>query len=317
MSPEISFFPLPLPDELFDSVVYRYHQLSGNVNVQNTFEALFGKSNTVAPRLMTASMDAMFKRIPAGIFTNSDELIDQLTLVPAFAAIFTGDQMSRVRASSHRSTMGVTTLYRSPLRIIHSQLHCCPMCIQEEVERIGVAYWHRSHQLDGVVVCHLHGCDLISRCPHCSRPVRTERSFDLPSPLCHECNKALPTVFGYPESVRELAVWAHDALSSNIPTDNENWLAMEVLQRTQGESEGFCADILKRYGKRYCESEKKPYYSLRGNWLNAAYKPHRLYDSWGRWTLKLRSLTDSLIVAHSLFDSWEAMTPPDSDRHAA
>lgn len=38
----------------------------------------------------------------------------------------------------------------------------CPECIREDEERVGVAYWHLSHQLWGVHACSTHGCRLIS-----------------------------------------------------------------------------------------------------------------------------------------------------------
>jgi len=36
-------------------------------------------------------------------------------------------------------------------------LHYCPMCIEEDRERCGEAYWHRVHQASGVKVCPSHG----------------------------------------------------------------------------------------------------------------------------------------------------------------
>jgi len=41
-------------------------------------------------------------------------------------------------------------------------LKYCPTCLIEDRKGSGEAYWHRSHQADGVFVCHIHATTLIS-----------------------------------------------------------------------------------------------------------------------------------------------------------
>ena len=40
-------------------------------------------------------------------------------------------------------------------------LRYCPVCVSEDRCQYGEAYWHRSHQLYGISVCHKHGCRLL------------------------------------------------------------------------------------------------------------------------------------------------------------
>ena len=177
----VSFFPVPLPDELLDSLVYRYHHLSGAPNAKVTLEMLFGKAATVVPKLLANRLDIFWERAARNQFQNADELINRLTLLPAFGAILDRNQMWAARFASHGGfNLGTATLYRSPIHVAEPELQSCPMCVNEEYERLGVAYWHRSHQLDGVKVCHCHGCDLHSVCHHCHHPIRRPRSMDLP-----------------------------------------------------------------------------------------------------------------------------------------
>lgn len=310
-SKPVSFFPLPLPDELLDSAVYRYHHLSGNIHHRDTLLALFGRKVGKTPTLMTNNLDSLYERIPGGMFGSCNDMIDQLTLVPAFGVLYDKSKMQSVRFNSDRGLMfGKSGLYHSRVHVVHPELHCCPACAKEETERIGVAYWHRSHQLDGVVVCHIHGCDLLTQCPHCKRPVRSKNFMDMPGPICSGCNKSLPTVYSYPESVKELAVWAHEALTGIKRSSNLNWLAMEVLRRVEGKTEAFCTEALLRYGERYCSRGRNLYYSLLNDWLGDAVRPHVQYRCWGRWTLRIPSLTHLLVLAHSLFESWSDLYPP-------
>ena len=39
-------------------------------------------------------------------------------------------------------------------------LRYCPLCFEEEKEKLGEAYWHRLHQISGIDICSKHGCYL-------------------------------------------------------------------------------------------------------------------------------------------------------------
>ncbi len=39
-------------------------------------------------------------------------------------------------------------------------LYYCPECVNDDLEQYGVAYWHRTHQLHGLITCPEHGQDL-------------------------------------------------------------------------------------------------------------------------------------------------------------
>jgi len=314
----ISFFPLPLPDELLDSVVSRYHHLSGNSSPLDSFQALYGKRRKVLPRLLFSSFDRLFERIPNGLFRDINDMIDRLTLVPAFSVLFSDQQVQQLRLSLHRDTkVNFATLHKIDRHVIHRNFQCCPVCVHEEMGRLGTAYWHRSHQLDGVVVCHRHCCNLISHCVHCGRPVRADRSIDMPCRCCLGCNRPLPTVFEYPESVRELSIRAFEAFSGGLAVCNKDWLANEILRKVQGKTSEFCAEALQRYGEKYCAPDRDSSLSLHGDWLKVALEPHISKYGRDRWRRIVPSLRHILIVSNSLFDSWADMVPPQTNFGAA
>jgi transposase-like protein len=45
----------------------------------------------------------------------------------------------------------------------YESLQYCPICASEDVKNIGVAYWHREHQLYGTTQCNIHGIELFER----------------------------------------------------------------------------------------------------------------------------------------------------------
>ncbi len=173
----VSFFPVPLPDELLDSVVYRYHHLSGASNPAVTVETLFGKGVKFVPKLITNHAEVLWERAAKKLFANADDLINGLTLLPAFGVVLDRRQMETARQDSYDDcNFGVGTMYRTQIHVVQPEMQSCPMCVAEEHDHLGIAYWHRSHQLDGVAVCHRHSCDLQSACRHCQHPVRAHFS---------------------------------------------------------------------------------------------------------------------------------------------
>jgi hypothetical protein len=305
----VSFFPVPLSDELLDSVVFRYHKLSGARNPAATVETLFGKRVAVPPKLLTNCLDTLWANVATKQFPSTDDLIESLTLVPAFGAILDERQMQSAWSSSYRSlTLGMGTLYRSPIRVIASALQSCPMCVNEEFERLGVAYWHRSHQLDGVKVCHLHGCDLHSSCRHCHQPIRPANSMQLPQLVCQSCKKTQLAVFSHPEPVRRLAVLATQALLGTVSHCDRQMLARKVRQLLGSDTAQACDQMRERYGSEYINSRSGEYSSsFNGDWLKHGFRRRHTVRGWESDFMNLPSLGHMLMLVDFLFGSWDSL----------
>lgn len=304
----VSFFPVPLPDELLDSVVYRYHHLSGLPNPAITLETLFGKSVNVAPKLLVNRLDFFWERAVASQFENTDDLINRLTLLPAFGTILDKEQMRSARAASCGGlNLGTATMYRSPIHVIEPELQSCPMCVNEEFDRLGVAYWHRSHQLNGVKVCHHHGCDMQSACRHCKHPIRRPRSMDLPKPFCPSCNRPQLAVFSYPEHVQSLAALASQALAGGVPFCDRRLLATKVRELVGDETAEACDQMRNLYGPKYVDQAPAGYYSLQGDWLEFGLRVKRTIQGNEYGVINLPTLGHMLMVVDFLFGSWEPM----------
>lgn len=58
-----------------------------------------------------------------------------------------------------------------------NKLYYCPLCIEDDIKAVGEPYFHRKHQLEGVMICYMHGCFLEEYKPYSektsnARPVR-------------------------------------------------------------------------------------------------------------------------------------------------
>lgn len=100
-----------------------------------------------------------------------DDLLEQHTLTPFFNAL-EGLKPNRPgnRSLRHRQAYD----RQIPLRLEGNKLRFCHKCAEYERSRHGYSYWHRSHQLPGMLWCPIHGMPLLSTkrsaasdaCPH-------------------------------------------------------------------------------------------------------------------------------------------------------
>ena len=83
----ISFFPSPYPDELWYSVICRYHVHSGNYCAKHTLRQLYG-DNFCAPSLMLCGpIKALLAQLPQG-FLSAKDVVMQHTFYPYYARFF-------------------------------------------------------------------------------------------------------------------------------------------------------------------------------------------------------------------------------------
>lgn len=163
MSGQGDFFPdvpIPewLPDELLFSLLSRFHRISGNLLHTETCQQIFGARRNRCAHDMPHWLDALATRTK-GVLGTPEEIIARGTLLPAFWPFMSRSNaqeacealktvgLGRYRARLCRQTAGQLTI--EPLR-------ACPQCMQIDQEKVGVAYWHMSHQIPGVLICVEH-----------------------------------------------------------------------------------------------------------------------------------------------------------------
>ncbi|TCV81068.1 TniQ family protein [Sulfurirhabdus autotrophica] len=311
----VSFFPMPQSDELLDSVVYRYHQLAGHASPRQTFNELFGKFCQVVPKLMTNHTSHLLAKVPPHLFKERQDILAKHLLLPALHRIFGENHIKQAILNTESGArFGTDRIYYCchTLLLQHS-LQCCPLCIQEEQNEMGFAYWHRSHQLHGVATCHKHGCDLIQNCPYCGRQARHPRSMELPESHCLGCGKRWLPTYSFSESVNRLANLAYVTCNSGKMEGTDLVLFAKVVSAiTGGNTAAACNDMEASYGSAYFKSIYQKEKDVRGDWLKDAFHREKFNrGEFGPWTLRFRRYSDLLMAVDNLFGSWA-----DFDRYA-
>ncbi|ACK67893.1 Tn7-like transposition protein D [Rippkaea orientalis PCC 8801] len=156
----LSFFPIPYPDELFYSVMCRYHVRSGNRSFRQTKLDLF---NTVGSKQyylgLPNSLATLVHQLPFGSSLTINQLLQEHTLFPYYRTFLTNREVKRLRELMEgKESKSIAQVAKIPkLRLYYPEyLRFCPQCLAEDLQQYGETFWHRNHQISGIRGCLTH-----------------------------------------------------------------------------------------------------------------------------------------------------------------
>jgi hypothetical protein len=156
-------FPTLYQDELLYSCFARYHRDTGNEDTKDTMYDLFGNRNVCTTVFFPSHLDALCTRMPVPYIYSVDELISDHTLLPYFIPFIPLQRFFEIKQLLKEGS-GASVFMRLGIpasTLKHLQyFRFCRECIEEELNQFGEAYWHRTHQLEGVFVCPKHSTEL-------------------------------------------------------------------------------------------------------------------------------------------------------------
>ncbi|WP_258544343.1 TnsD family transposase [Alteromonas lipotrueae] len=147
------------PDETLFSYVARCHWLWGDVSYKDTASDWFGYEGVCLNQLLPSHIQDISRHSEYGI----DHLLHNHTAYPLH--ILYNARHDALKASMcGAGDMNIANLSCSPQLAFGSltKSNYCPECAKEDVSKIGIAFWHLSHQLWGVRACYKHGSELTS-----------------------------------------------------------------------------------------------------------------------------------------------------------
>lgn len=151
-----------LPGECLFSLASRYHRMTGNSKSATTCRMLFGHSRIGVAHDLPSRTDEFVEKTQ-GQLGSAQAIIYGRTVLPYFLpfrdAMTAADAEAAMRGGSIGSLKFRLGLLTSRFRS-HMPLKACLQCMESDVHRHEVPYWHRDHQFPGVWVCPTHGCPL-------------------------------------------------------------------------------------------------------------------------------------------------------------
>ncbi|WP_404459452.1 TnsD family Tn7-like transposition protein [Oceanobacillus kapialis] len=148
-------------DELLYSVIARYHIRSGNKSYKRTLMDLFGKDSIVAIVDLPGSLKELCLNI--GDQYLPGQLLNENTLWPYYRPFLTKVLATKLECKMLDSTVDPVQVSAGLMAggiSFPKYLRYCSFCYVEDENKFGEPYWHRSHQLPGVFLCHIHGVNL-------------------------------------------------------------------------------------------------------------------------------------------------------------
>ena len=146
--------PNACADELLFSRLIRHKRLSA-LTTTDYLEKLFGTRKTSLHPYLTKNIHAISRLTTE----SSSELLSKQTLAPVFMHFFPKyKQQINSGVLSNESNRAIRACQFSSLKLKEAlTIKFCPQCSNDEMRDQGFSFWHVSHQLPGIEVCHLHG----------------------------------------------------------------------------------------------------------------------------------------------------------------
>lgn len=155
----IGSFPYLYPEELVYSACARYSERVAYPTRRAVVVELFSAENVKAVVDLPCHLGSLVARLQAGHNYTVDYLIDNHTLLPYYSRFIPQVRLDALR-SDMASGSGQRIHTRAGIKASRisypAKLRFCAACAAYDRRQFGETYWHRVHQVPGVLVCPTH-----------------------------------------------------------------------------------------------------------------------------------------------------------------
>lgn len=160
----LGFFPDPYPDELLYSACARYADRVQYPNKQSHIFELLGSHGLSAIVDFPNRIGYLISILPPGNHYSVKQIINENTLLPFYEPFLPSDRAELMRREMRLKSKDNNLRSRAAITVkqvrMPEYLRLCPLCLKDDRKEYGETYWHRLHQLPGVLVCPSHFCFL-------------------------------------------------------------------------------------------------------------------------------------------------------------
>ncbi len=121
---------------------------------------MFGDSNVIPSIQVPSRLDYLSKQLSHSTYT-SDKLLYENTILPFYLPFMDPEKkktvLACVKGDGGKKLYVMTGMAAGGL-CRKNGLYYCPICVKVDTDKYGEPYFHRTHQLEGIFVCHKHRC---------------------------------------------------------------------------------------------------------------------------------------------------------------
>ncbi|MDE6319724.1 MAG: TniQ family protein, partial [Lachnospiraceae bacterium] len=157
----ISYLPTIYPDELVYSWFCRYYVHAGFFSHKAALGELYCKKSDNTSKEFIGNLNSEAMEQIEKVYS-LDELVLNHTMYPQYARFIPLEQK---KAALYRLVHNACDAHQLfpvlPRNEGERYLRFCPLCVKEDRETYGEAYWHRKHQIRNMSICTKHKCKLM------------------------------------------------------------------------------------------------------------------------------------------------------------
>lgn len=169
----IAYMPTIYPDELVYSWFCRCYVHSGCFSHKTVLQELYCKKSDYLSKEFIGNLNhgAM---VQIDEIYSLDKLVLDHTMYPQYARFIPLAEKKKALYHLGHDSCDVHYLFPVlPRNDGERYLRFCPLCVKEDRETYGEAYWHRKHQIRNMGICTRHKCRLMES----TVPAKSEQSF--------------------------------------------------------------------------------------------------------------------------------------------
>jgi len=207
--------PLPAEDETAFSLLARACRLSG-YRSSLAGQAILGDARAGLIFDFPRGLSELSRQI-RGAHEDPRRLAMDLTVAPYYTKFRKAEVAEKVLGQICGSSVAIlkdNLGLRASANGPKFPVRACPECMAEDRDTHGVAYWHRSLQLPGVVVCQSHGTPLLESSAIAQGK---QRSFFLPDELSWDRRQGLSQGRNAYQHAVRIAALSQSALLTSLP----------------------------------------------------------------------------------------------------
>ncbi|HYT41337.1 MAG TPA: TnsD family Tn7-like transposition protein, partial [Methylomirabilota bacterium] len=166
-------FPTLYPDEILYSVYARYSDRMQYKSATAVMQDLSGYKGKMVSVSLPNGLGRLINNLSPTHNHTVDSLIDNHTLLPFYEPFIPASRIAKLRSIMEASKVNSVPSVMG-LRIGAFATECtrfCPRCVEEDRKQYSVCYWHRVHQIPGILYCPSHKMYLQT----CNIPVEEAR----------------------------------------------------------------------------------------------------------------------------------------------
>lgn len=157
----LNFFTDPYEGEILYSTIARYHYYSGNLSLKETLREIFGSESVIPSVEFPSRLAYLTDQLPKAPALGWKHFLEYNTMLPFYAPFLPSERLKEIKRGMQNDLgrkIYTQIGYVAGGKCRTDSLKYCPLCVNDDLQKLGESYFRRLHQLQGILICPVHHC---------------------------------------------------------------------------------------------------------------------------------------------------------------